>query len=243
MVSLPSCRSCFRIQSKLWTGWVTTRETPPNVAAGHAETRPLTRPGSGTSPCGLPPEMPKGPNLVRARTAWFCTPVGKQAARAAKPAGVGVRLLEEKTLLWETIWLSNPPKKNSLFLIQGPPMVNPENSLFSRGGLVRQLGPGLTPSAAKPQIWGFFWKLVREFKIELFSAPKMLPCQALVPDLVMMFTTEPELRPYSGPNWLLTRTYWATNSESVTKSPGPPTVLSFWFSPGICGPLVGPRIL
>src|SRR5690242_11739359 len=173
---------------------------------------------------GLPAVMPNGPNLEIARTAWFCTPVGKQAARAARPAGVGVKFCEEKMLLWETIWLSKPPKKNSLFLIQGPPTVNPENSLFSRGGLVTQLL--LTP---EPQMSGFFWKLVREFRIELFSAPKMLPCQALVPDLVMMFTTEPELRPYSGPNWLVTRTYWATNSESVTKSPGPPTLLSLLF--------------
>src|SRR5690242_12095784 len=110
-------------------------------------------------------------------------------------------------LLWEMIWLSNPPKKNSLFLIHGPPMVNPVNSLFSRGGLVTQLLVGPVP-----QMSVFFWELLREFRIELFSAPKMLPCQALVPDLVITFTTEPELRPYSGPNWLVTRTYWATNS-------------------------------
>src|SRR4249919_906920 len=226
MVSLPSCRSCLMIQSKLWTGCETMRETPPNVAPGHSETM---LPDGVPTTCGLPSVWPNGPNLVSANTASFWTPVGKQAANAASPAGVGVRFCEAKTLLWETIWLSNPPKKNSLFLIQGPPTVNPVNSLFERGGLVRQLGPGLTPSGPVPQMSGFFWKLLREFRIELFSAPKMLPCQALVPDLVMTFTTEPALRPYSGPNWLVTRTYWATNSESVTKSAGPPTLLSLLF--------------
>ena len=80
-----------------------------------------------------------------------------------------------------------------------------------------------------PQMSGFFSKLLNEFRIVLFSAAKTLPCQALLPDLVTMFTTEPELRPYSGPNWLVTRTYWETNSASVTKSPGPPTLLSLLF--------------
>src|SRR5438270_2734061 len=223
MVSLPSCRSCFTIQSKMCWGTGTVRETPANWAAGQAATAPATGVPSGR---GLPREMAYGPNLLNALR--LALP-GKQADSAAIPAGVGVRRLELKVCCWETSSSSKPPKKNSLFLIQGPPMVKPPNSSFRRLGFFRQSGPGLTPSAAKPQMSGFLSKLFSAFRIELFSLPKTLPCQALPPDLVTMFTTEPELRPYSGPNWLVTRTYCATNSGSVTKSPGPPTLLSLLF--------------
>src|SRR5215472_13595959 len=69
----------------------------------------------------------------------------------------------------------------------------------------------------------------------------MLPCQPLVPDLVTTFTTDPALRPYSGPNWLVMSTYCCTNSASVTNSPGPPTLLSLLFCPSICWSLLRPR--
>src|SRR5215472_14596717 len=117
---------------------------------------------------------------------------------------------------------------NNLFLIHGPPMVKPPNSSLDRGGCVR---------CAEPS----FWPTVRVFNTELFSLPKRLPCQLLVPDLVMTFTTEPALRPYSGPNWLVTRTYCCTNSVSETNRPGPPTLLSLLFCPSICWSLLRPR--
>src|SRR5215471_14821700 len=121
---------------------------------------------------------------------------------------------------------------NTLFLTIGPPTVKPLNSLLRRGGPLRQLGS---------QITGFLLTLVRVFKTELFSLPKMLPCQLLVPDLVMMFTTEPALRPYSGPNWLVTRTYCCTNSVLLTNSDGPPTLLSLLFCPSSSWSLLRPR--
>src|SRR5260221_11871378 len=116
---------------------------------------------------------------------------------------------------------SNPPKKNSLFLIHGPPIVNPPDSSLARGIDFRGL-----PAAS---VANRFWKLVMEFSTVLFRCSYTLPCQALEPDLVITFTTEPALRPYSGPNWLVMRTYCCTNSVSDTNSPGPPTLLSLLF--------------
>src|SRR5689334_8551056 len=127
--------------------------------------------------------MPYGPNEESADK--LALP-GKQLASAVSPAGVGVRLSEEKTVFCEIISWSNPPKKNTLFLATGPPMVNPPNSSLSRGG------------SFKP--WNCFSKLLIAFRTELLIDPKTLPCQTLPPDLVMTLTTEPELRPYSGPN-------------------------------------------
>ena len=109
----------------------------------------------------------------------------------------------------------------------GPPIVNPPNSSLRRGG-------SLSPCKR-------FWKFVMAFRYELFSEPKMLPCQSLPPDFVTMFTTEPELRPYSGPNWLVTRTYCCTNSGLVTNRDGPATLLSLLFWPSICWSLFLPR--
>src|SRR5215469_15142631 len=97
----------------------------------------------------------------------------------------------------EMISWSKPPKKNALFLTIGPPTVKPPNSSFSRGFLVKQVLLGGVPQIC--------W----------FLLAKMLPCQAFVPDLVMILTTEPELRPYSGPNWLVINTYCPTNSAFV----------------------------
>src|SRR5258708_36599600 len=56
-----------------------------------------------------------------------------------------------------------------------------------------------------------------------------------------MLTTEPALRPYSGPNWLVMSTYCATNSESLTNNEGPPTLLSLLFWPSISWSLLRPR--
>src|SRR6266481_51470 len=69
----------------------------------------------------------------------------------------------------------------------------------------------------------------------------MLPCQTLPPLLVMTLTTDPPLRPYSGPNWLVTITYCPTNSASLTNKAGPPTLLSLLFWPSICWSLLRPR--
>src|SRR5689334_1756192 len=125
----------------------------------------------------------------------------------------------------------------------GPPTLNPPNSSFRRLGFFRQLLPGAFGSVPgpRPQISVFLSKLFSEFRIELFSVPKMLPCHALPPVLVMMFTTEPELRPYSGPKLLVISTYCCTSSESETNRPGPATLLSLLFWPSICWSLLRPR--
>src|SRR5260370_17834133 len=57
-----------------------------------------------------------------------------------------------------------------------------------------------------------------------------------------MLTTEPALRPYSGPKLLVTMTYWPTHSGSDKKTPGPATLLSLLFWPSICWSLLRPRI-
>src|SRR5467141_2576998 len=106
---------------------------------------------------------------------------------------------------------------NILSLTHGPPTVNPPNSLFRRAGFVSGAPPGVLLNSLS--------KLLIEFSHELSSVPYTLPCQALVPDLVMTFTTEPALRPYSGPKLLVTITYCPTNSVSLKNSPGPPTLL------------------
>src|SRR5215469_2752908 len=70
----------------------------------------------------------------------------------------------------------------------------------------------------------------------------MLPCQRLVPPLVIMLTTDPALRPYSGPKLLVMRTYWLAHSGSVMNKLGPATLLSLLFWPSICWSLFRPRM-
>src|SRR5262249_38142739 len=55
------------------------------------------------------------------------------------------------------------------------------------------------------------------------------------------FTTEPALRPYSGPKLLVTITYCCTKLVSLTNSDGPPTLLSLLFWPSISWSLLRPR--
>src|SRR6266581_6261479 len=69
----------------------------------------------------------------------------------------------------------------------------------------------------------------------------MAPCQVFEPDLGMMFTTDPELRPYSAPQLLVTITYCPTHSASLRNKPGPATLLSLLFWPSICWSLLRPR--
>src|SRR5579859_659190 len=90
---------------------------------------------------------------------------------------------------------SNPPNINNLFLIAGPPIVNPLNwSVLLRG---------FVPLVSFVNAW----KLLSAFSDEVLISPYRLPCQALVPDLVIRLTTEPELRPYSGLGLLSIITY------------------------------------
>src|ERR1051326_4175033 len=131
--------------------------------------------------------------------------------------------------------LSKPPKTNHLFFKMGPPMVPPLNSSLLRGGPVNGVA-GKTPGLLL-----FFWLLLIAFRKLLYSVPNTAPCQALLPPLVMMFTTEPALRPYSGPKLLVTITYCCTNSGLERKSPGPPTLLSLLFWPSISWSLLRPR--
>src|SRR5262245_35408908 len=154
MVSLPSWISFFHTQLKKCSGCGTVRETPANVAAGQRATTPACGVPFTT---GLPPEIANGPYLPSAARLGL---PGKQADRAAMPAGVGVRRLEENWFCWVTISWSKPPKKNTLFLIHGPPTVKPPNSSLPRGSCFRQLSA---------QICLFFWTLFSEFRIELFS--------------------------------------------------------------------------
>src|SRR5262249_14777751 len=85
------------------------------------------------------------------------------------------------------------------------------------------------------------WVLLRALRKLLYSVPNTEPCHALEPDLVMMFTTEPALRPYSGPKLLVTITYCCTKLVLLTKSDGPPTLLSLLFWPSISWSLLRPR--
>src|SRR6476660_3366784 len=109
----------------MWSGVERSRDTLPKGTAGHT-TAPVT--GLRTSMActfvatGLPPLTPKGPKLVTADTACELAPVGKQPARAARPAGVGViPLLANGLLVLMISWLKPPDMKN-LFLTQGPPI-------------------------------------------------------------------------------------------------------------------------
>jgi len=68
-------------------------------------------------------------------------------------------------------------------------MVPPVNSSLKRAGF-------FNPSKA-------FCVFDKAFKAELFSVPYTEPCTLLVPDFVMMLTTEPELRPYSAEKLLV----------------------------------------
>src|ERR1700682_6193586 len=74
-------------------------------------------------------------------------------------------------------------------------------------------------------------ELLSAFRKLLYSVPNTEPCQVLVPDLVMMLTTEPALRPYSGPKLLVMITYCCTKLVLLTKRAGPPTLLSLLFWP------------
>src|SRR5262249_55152487 len=139
-------------------------------------------------------------------------------ASVAKPAGVGVSADVVYTEVPENRSVSNPPKRNALFLTIGPPIVPPLNSSLNRGGPVKGLG-GMVPGFEVLRC-----VLVSASRNDDLSWPNTLPCQPLVPDFVRMFTTEPELRPYSGPKLLLTITYCPTNSVSDTNKPGPPTL-------------------
>src|ERR1700704_6667425 len=174
-------------------------------------------------------------------TCCACTPLGKQAANVARPAGVGFVEDVEKTELPENRSLSNPPKRNHLFFSIGPPMVPPLNSSLLRRGPVRGLHWGFVVGHVTvpgwlllvPGLLACFCVLLRAFRKLLYSVPNTAPCQALVPPLVIMFTTEPALRPYSGPKLLVTMTYCCTKFVSLTKSDGPPTLLSLLFCPSI----------
>src|SRR4029077_13102419 len=172
-----------------------------------------------------------------------------QPAAFVRPAGVGVLVVVVKKLVPEKRSLSKPPKMNILFFIIAPPTEPPLNSSLKRGGPLSGLQIGLFAGHVMvpgrpvfvPCLLVLCCELDSASVKELRSLPKTLPCQPLVPDLVMMLTTEPELRPYSGPNWLVTITYCWTNSGSLTKRPGPPTLLSLLFWPSISWSLLRPR--
>src|SRR6266481_4974053 len=57
----------------------------------------------------------------------------------------------------------------------------------------------------------------------------------------MTFTTDPALRPYSGPKLLVMITYCCTKLLSLTKRAGPPTLLSLLFWPSTSWSLLRPR--
>src|SRR5229473_276051 len=114
----------------MWSGVERRRVTLPNSAAGHAVTTPVVV----FEGAGFPPVTPKGPNLLKAATACAPTPVGKQAARVARPAGVGVIPPLANGLFTLMISSLKPPDMKTLFLIHGPPSWKPVNSSFRRGG-------------------------------------------------------------------------------------------------------------
>src|SRR5882672_3981395 len=175
-------------------------------------------------------------------------PDGKQADSVARPAGVGVVVLVAKVLLPENRSLLNPPKMNHRFFKMGPPMVPPLNSSLLRLGPLCGLHCGLLrsvhcicPGVLVPGLFACLPVLLNAFRKLLYSVPYTEPCQALVPDLVMRFTTEPALRPYSGPKLFVTITYCCTKLVSATKRAGPPTLLSLLFCPSISWSLLRPR--
>src|SRR5258708_14711528 len=57
----------------------------------------------------------------------------------------------------------------------------------------------------------------------------------------MMYTTEPPLRPYSGPKLLVISTYCWTKLVSLTNSAGPATLLWLLFCPSTSWSLLRPR--
>src|SRR5215469_7717281 len=97
MVSLPICISFLNTQLKKCSGCGTVRDTPANVAAGQRGTTPACGVPFTT---GLPPEIANGPYLASAARLGL---PGKQADRAAIPAGVGVRRFVENWFSWVTI--------------------------------------------------------------------------------------------------------------------------------------------
>src|SRR5579859_6873122 len=104
-------------------------------------------------------------------------------------------------LLPENRSLSKPPKTNHLFFSTGPPMVPPLNSSLLRRGPLRGLHCGfVVGQAIVPGMPLSVGQSIQE--VAVLSA-KTEPCHALVPPLVMIFTTEPALRPYSGPKLLV----------------------------------------
>ena len=147
---------------------------------------------------------------------------GRQRRQAQPESACSV--LVESVLCPENKSLSKPPKKNHLFFRIGPPMVPPLNSSLLRRGPVCGLHCGLFRSAGTVQacqVVPACWLLEIGHGIQevvVFSAVT-LPCQALDPDLVMMFTTEPALRPYSGPKWLVTITYCCTKFGVAHEKP------------------------
>src|SRR5712671_3008109 len=129
-------------------------------------------------------------------------------------------------------------------------MVPPLNSSLLRRGPVCGLHCGLFRSVQVtvpglpelvPGLLACLCVLVNALRKELYSVPNTEPCQALVPPLVMMFTTEPALRPYSGPKLFVMITYCSTKFVSLTKSDGPPTLLSLLFWPSTSWSLLRPR--
>src|SRR5258708_8137786 len=81
-------------------------------------------------------------------TCCAATPVGKQPARVAKPAGVGVLLVVEKMEFPANRSLSNPPNRNHLFFTSGPPIVPPVNSSLLRAGPLSGLHCPAVPVAS-----------------------------------------------------------------------------------------------
>src|SRR5205807_2393118 len=143
MLSPPICQSTLLRKLKLWVGALKKRETPPNGTLSQEVPTPLKTSiginalgllaelgfSTDLTGTGLPPEIAYGPDLLQACKAVL---PGKQAPSAAKPAGVGVRLSEWKLATVAKISSSNPPKKNTLLLTMGPPMVKPPNSSLVR---------------------------------------------------------------------------------------------------------------
>src|ERR1051326_5881627 len=233
--SWPNCPSTRFTKSKPWKGVESVRIKPPACTPAHPAAWALVRVTGVPRTVGVPALIEYGPNFCIRATCCAFTPVGKQAESVAKPAGVGVSEADWNTLLPANKSLSKPPNMNHLFLTMGPPMVPPLNSSLLRGGPVNGVA-GKTPGLLL-----FFWLLLIAFRKLLYSVPNTAPCQALLPLLVMMFTTEPALRPYSGPKLLVTITYCCTKLVSLTNSDGPPTLLSLLFWPSISWSLLRPR--
>src|SRR6476646_4114254 len=176
-------------------------------------------------------------------------PEGKQPASVARPVGVGVLVEVEKVLCPENKSLSKPPKMNHLFFMIGPPTVPPLNSSLLRRGPLSGLHCGVDVGQVTvpgsplfvPGLLACRWVLVRAFRKLLYSVPNTAPCHAFPPPLVMTLTTEPALRPYSGPKLFETITYCSTKFVSLTNSPGPPTLLSLLFCPSSSWSLLRPR--